>query len=300
MRFKKLDLNLLAALDTLLRTRSVSQAASEMFLTQSAMSNALARLRSHFDDPLLVQVGRKMELSPLAETLQEPLRDIMVRIEMAMEITPNFSSASSNRHISIILSDYTLYTVAPPFLREVARQAPGMTIELKPQTALPYLMLERGEADLVIAPDRFRSAIHPAEALLTDPLCCLVAAESKHPLKRFDAARFESAGHVVMQPPSGSESYAVQACREAGLQIREEVSTYSFASIGDLVKGTDRIAVTQQRLAQKLISEKGGLRMVAPPLPLRPMQQDMLWHIARTHDPALAWLRKLFRAVADA
>ncbi|MBB5876296.1 LysR family transcriptional regulator [Xanthomonas sp. 3498] len=299
MRFKKLDLNLLAALDTLLRTCSVSRAALEMFITQSAMSNALARLRIHFDDPLLVQVGRRMERSPLAEALQEPLRDIMVRIEMAMEITPNFSSKSSTRRISISLSDYTLYTVAPHFLREVARQAPGITIELKPQTALPYLLLERGEADLVIAPDRVRSTIHPVEALLTDPLCCLVAAESDHPPGRFKASEFQSAGHVVMQPPGGIESYAVQVCREAGLHVRVEVSTFSFASIGDLVKGTDRISLTQERLAKKLIAEKGGLRIVAPPLPLPPMQQDMMWHIARTHDPALAWLREVIKTVAN-
>ncbi|WP_160318731.1 LysR family transcriptional regulator [Pannonibacter phragmitetus] len=54
MRFRNLDLNLLAALDTLIRVRNVSRAAEEMFITQSAMSNALGRLRGYFDDPLLI------------------------------------------------------------------------------------------------------------------------------------------------------------------------------------------------------------------------------------------------------
>jgi DNA-binding transcriptional LysR family regulator len=60
VRFKNLDLNLLVALDLLLAERNVSRAAERMHITQSAMSNALARLRDYFADDLLVQVGRRM------------------------------------------------------------------------------------------------------------------------------------------------------------------------------------------------------------------------------------------------
>jgi len=297
MRFKKLDLNLLVALDTLIRTRNVSRAADEMFLTQSAMSNALARLRDHFGDPLLVQVKRKMELSPLAETLREPLREIIVRIEMALEAAPTFSPETSTRRIGIMLSDYTLYTVMPAFLREVAQKAPGLMIELRPQFMLPYLLLERGEADLLIAPDIVCSSQHPSELLFSDQMCCLVDAGSTHPRRRFGRSAFEDAGHVVMTPPGGV-SYAVHACREAGLSMRVEISTFSFSSLGDLVRGTQRVAVVHERLARRVVKEQAGLRMVATPITLPPMRQMMQWHKARTRDPALIWLRdELHRSV---
>jgi len=299
MRFKKLDLNLLVALDTLIRTRNVSRAADEMFLTQSAMSNALARLRDHFGDPLLIQVRRKMELSPLAEALREPLRDIIVRIEMAMEAAPTFSPATSTRRIGIMLSDYTLYTVMPAFLRELAQQAPGVVIDLRPQFMLPYLLLERGETDLLIAPDFVCSSHHPSEPLYSEQLCCLVDADSAHPRRRFSRSAFEDAGHVVMTPPGGV-SYAVHACREAGLSMRVEISTFSFSSLGDLVRGTQRVAVVHERLAQRLVSEQAGLRIVATPITLPPMQQMMQWHKARTRDPALVWLRNELHKSVDA
>ena len=70
MRFKRLDLNLLVALDLMLRLQSISRAAEQMNMSQSAMSNALTRLRQYFDDPLLVQVGRRLELTPRAEAMQ--------------------------------------------------------------------------------------------------------------------------------------------------------------------------------------------------------------------------------------
>ena len=70
MRFNKLNLNLLVALDHLLNLRSVSEAAMQMNMTQSAMSNALLRLREYFGDDLLVKIGRRMELTPRAEYLE--------------------------------------------------------------------------------------------------------------------------------------------------------------------------------------------------------------------------------------
>lgn len=67
MRFNRLDLNLLVALDAMLTERNVSRSADRMHMTQSAMSNALNRLRGYFDDDLLVPMGRGMELTPRAE-----------------------------------------------------------------------------------------------------------------------------------------------------------------------------------------------------------------------------------------
>ena len=300
MRFKKLDLNLLNALDTLIRTRNVSRAADAMFMTQSAMSNALARLRDYFSDPLLVSVGRRMELSPLAESLRDPVREIMVRIEMAIDTTPTFEPTSCTRQITIVLSDYSLYTVIPDFLRTLACNAPGMAINLKPQHTSPFLMLERGEADLLIAPDIICSPNHPSKPLLTERLCCIVDANSSHPRTRFSRRAFEAAGQVIMQPPISGESYGLRACREVGLALRTEVSTFSFPSMGDLVRGTERVAVIQERLARKLIAEGGGLRIVRPPVELPRLRQMLQWHHAREHDPAIAWLvEQLQQTAAD-
>lgn len=297
MRFKNLDLNLLVALDTLMRSRNVSRAAEELFITQSAMSNALGRLRDYFDDPLLIQVGRGMELSPLAVALQEPLRDIMVRIETAVVSTPSFEPEVSTRCLSLVVSDYTLHTLIPCFLRKVADQAPGLRIDLKPQQTFPHLLLERGEADLLIAPAVFCSASHPSELVFEDTLCCVVDAGRRLAGDILSEHEFLSSGHVLMQPPNGGESIAQRVCREMGLNIRIEVTTYSFASLPMLVQGTDRIALAHRSLADRM-SRLGGIRIVEPPLQFPPVQQMAQWHSYRNRDPALIWLRKQLVAAA--
>ena len=297
MRFKNLDLNLLVALDTLIRVRNVSRAADEMFITQSAMSNALGRLRDYFDDPLLIQVGRTMELSPLAASLEPSLRDIIVRIEAAIASTPSFVPEEATRTISLIVSDYTLSTIMPPFLQLVTQQAPRLRIEFKPQQNLPHLLLERGEADLLIAPTVFSSPNHPSEVLFEDPICCVVAADSPFSGHRLTEQEFLSAGHVIMQPPNGGESFAQRICDELGLRIRVEVASFSFASLPLLVRQSNRIALVQQSLAQSMM-DLGGVRIMEPPVAMPRLEQSMQWHSYRTRDPALSWIREQVRIAA--
>ena len=80
MRFGRLDLNLLVALDALLTECSVSLAADRLCLSQSATSSALGRLRDYFGDELLVVRGRSMVLTARAESLVEPVRAVLEQV----------------------------------------------------------------------------------------------------------------------------------------------------------------------------------------------------------------------------
>ncbi|WP_284777890.1 LysR family transcriptional regulator [Agrobacterium sp. lyk4-40-TYG-31] len=294
MRFKNLDLNLLVALDTLIRVRSVSRAAEEMFITQSAMSNALGRLRDYFDDALLTQVGRSMELSPLAMSLEQPLRDIIVRIEAAVVSAPSFEPEDSTRNFSFVLSDYTMLAIMPAFLQRLTSRAPGIRIEFKPQQIYPHLLLERGEADLLIAPTTFCSTSHPMEPLYEEKFCCVVDSDAPFPDGQISEADFLSARHVMMCPPNGGDSFTQRAFERIGVKVRIDVMTYSFSSLPFLVKGTSRIAVIQRSLA-KVLEKSGGIRIVELPFALPKMEQSLQWHDSRKRDPALAWIREQVR-----
>lgn len=124
MRFKRLDLNLLVAFDHMIELRSVSAAVEKIFMSQSAMSNALARLRTYFDDPLLVQVGRRMEVTPRAEAMRAPIREILVRVEATIDSQPEFRPDSSTREFKVLLSDYTLRVVMPKVFRLLMNKMP--------------------------------------------------------------------------------------------------------------------------------------------------------------------------------
>ena len=88
MQFNRFDLNLLIALDVLLREKNITRAAEKVFVSQPAMSAALHRLRDYFDDPLLVRVGRDMELSPRGQSLVEPVREALLLIQATLGTQP--------------------------------------------------------------------------------------------------------------------------------------------------------------------------------------------------------------------
>src|SRR6476469_8001729 len=97
----RFDLNLLVTLDALLTEKNVTRAGMRMNLSQSAMSGALARLRDFFQDELLVPMGRTMVLTPLAEDLIQPVRDVLLQIQATIATKPHFEPATSTRHFTL-------------------------------------------------------------------------------------------------------------------------------------------------------------------------------------------------------
>jgi len=300
MRFNKLDLNLLVALDAVLSERSITRAAQRVHLSQSAMSNALGRLREYFEDELLVQVGRQLELTPRAEVLREAVRDVLVRIDTSIAAQPQFDCASSDREFRLCVSDYTMEVLLPQALAIAARQRSTVRFRLLPQVSYPARALERGEADLLVIPKAYCSPDHPTETLFNDEFSCVVWSGSSHARHEMTFERYSNAGHVVMQPVDTDkpafESWFVQ---RYGLSRRIEVTTYSFAALPFLVLGTELVSTVHGLLARRM---KAGLpiTLLPVPLPMPPFEQAMQWHKYRSLDPGLVWLRTLMQEAARA
>jgi len=291
MRFNKLDLNLLVALDALLRHESISRAAETLHMSQSAMSNALARLREYFDDELLVQVGRRMEPTPRAEALRDAVRDVLLRVDTTIAIQPGFDPVQSDREFKLFVSDYTLQVLAPHLMAVLAERQAGIRLQLLPQSAHPQRALERGEADLLIIPNEYGSPDHPSEPLFEETFCCLVWAGSRW--ARQQAISFDdyaAASHVVMQPTGGQPAFESWFMQRYGLRRHIGISTYSFGSLPPLVLHTERIATVHQRLAT-LAARQLPLSLIPAPVPIPTMQQSVQWHKYRSQDPGLVWLR---------
>ena len=299
MRFNKLDLNLLVALDALLSEQNISRAAEKIHLSQSAMSNALARLREYFDDELLVQVGRKMERTPRAEALRENVRDILVRVDATVAAQPEFVPAHASRLFRLLVSDYTMTTLMPHLFKLAYERAPGIRFDLRPQITYPNRVLERGEADLLIIPKEYCSTEHPAEVVLQETFCCVVWKESPLAQGEMTYERYMAAGHVVVQVGDGQSAIEDWFMQRLGIVKRVEASTYGFLSPAHLLAGTNRIATMHRRLAE---AAARSLPIVLRDVPVAvpTMEQSMQWHKHRTSDPGLTWLRGLLKEAVAA
>lgn len=299
MRFGRLDLNLLVALDALLTEKSVSLAADRLCLSQSATSSALGRLREYFGDELLMVKGRHMILTARAEELIEPVRAVLEQIRSTIAIAPAFDPATADRQVRIMASDYTTQVLLAEALAQLEEDAPNMRFEIQPMSTNPIEAVERGYIDLLITIDFAVSADHPSQVLFEDDY--VVVGDASNPAMQGEMTRerYFELGHVTArfgraQMPAFEEWFT----RRQKQQRRIEVVAPSFLSLPGLVLGTNRIVTMHRRLAQQVV-QTFPLVMRELPFAIPPIREVVQWHLTNNNDKALRWVVERLEAVAQ-
>ncbi|MFT4190628.1 MAG: LysR family transcriptional regulator [Comamonas sp.] len=295
MRYQRLDLNLLMALRALLAERNVTRAGEAVHVSQSAMSGMLARLREYFDDPLIVPVGRRMALTPLAEGLAERINDLMLQLDATLTARPQFDPASSTRQFSVIASDYVVEVLMVGVLRELHRSAPGLTIEFRPPSAQAGQALENGEVDLLVSPVAGRLN-QPQATLFEDSFHALVDRDNAQIGSSLTLEQYLSCQHVSFEN-SGRALFESWFTVEHGLPPRVQVVVNTFAMLPRMVLGTDLVATMHTRLARQA-AQAMPLRLVRLDFETPRFVEKLYWHSYRDDDPGSRWLRE--RIVAHA
>lgn len=298
MRFGRLDLNLLVALDALLTEKSVSLAADRLCLSQSATSSALGRLREYFGDELLVVKGRHMILTARAEELIEPVRAVLEQIRSTIAIAPPFDPATADRQVRIMASDYTTQVLLAGALAELERLAPNMRFEIQPMNINPVESIERGYIDLLVTIDFAISADHPSQILFEDDYVVVGAADNPALLGEMTRERYFELGHVSArfnraQMPAFDEWFV----KRQKHQRRIEVVAPTFLSLPGLLVGTRRISTMHRRMATQVI-QNHPLVMRELPFTIPPIREAVQWHISNGNDRALRWVIERLAAVA--
>lgn len=299
MRYQRIDLNLLAALDALLAERNVTRAAERLHMTQSAMSGVLARLRDYFGDALLVPVGRTLQLTPRAEALIAPVRQIILQVDATLGVQPEFEPATARRHFTVIASDYVVQVLMAEALRRIAQLAPGLSFDVRPTHAAMAQDLDQGRVDLLVTPAHLTLADHPQQLLFEDTYHVVACAQNAALADGITPAQYVELGHVVYQADLGANPWFEQwYANEHGGNRRVEVVAHGFLLMPRFILGTTRIATIQTRLAQQFVQAM-PLRLLAPPMPTPRLTEVLQWHRLRDDDPGVRWVREQIVAVAQ-
>ncbi len=299
MRFGRLDLNLLVALDALLTDKSVSLAADRLCLSQSATSSALGRLREYFGDDLLVVKGRHMILTARAEELIEPVRAVLEQIRSTIAIAPPFDPDTADRQIRIMASDYTTQVLLADALAQLESDAPNLRFEIQPMSTNPIEAVERGFIDLLITIDFAVTADHPSEFLFEDDYVVVGDANNLALKGEMTREKYFELGHVTArfgraQMPAFEEWFT----RRQKQKRRIEVVAPSFLSLPGLVLGTRRIVTMHRRLAEQVVNSF-PLVMRELPFAMPPIREVVQWHITNNNDRALRWVIERLALVAQ-
>ena len=298
MRYKGIDLNLVAALEVLLTERNVTRAAVRLNLSQSATSSALARLREQLNDALLVQAGRDLRRSAFAEELLPKLRAILAQVDSNLINVRVGDPRKAHRLVRIMASDYVALTMLGRCFAAVSAEAPGITFDVVPVEDGPWKAIEDYSVDMLITLDLYVSDQHPSELFFEDDYVALACAGNAAVVDRLTLEEYLSLPHVSVRfQTEGALTHDERFLEQTGLQKAKAVTVRSHALVPYFIVGTQRIATLQRRQAA-IFARLFPLKLLELPVQVPSIREVFQWHQSNDGDLVLNYLRQRFAEVA--
>ena len=292
-----IDLNLLSVFQEVYRERQISAAARRLGLTQSAVSNALARLRRTFGDELFVRTAHGMQPTPLAQQMAEPIGAAMAQVALALSQRSRFDPATSGRRFTLAMTDVGEVYFMPVLIERCRAVAPNVEIASIRANGLTLKDdMETGRVDLAIGAFEDVSEALYHRALFRQRFVSMFRKE--HPLARgkVDLARFVAASHLIVDAAQSPYDRINGLLEKAGVTAATRFRVPHFTAVPYIVSTSDLVVTVPQKLAESAASPF-GLKWIEPPLALPTLQTNVFWHRRFNHDPGIQWLRGLIADV---
>jgi DNA-binding transcriptional LysR family regulator len=295
-----IDLNLLPKFRALYRHRNVSEAGRELHLTQSALSNALARMRSMFADELFVRTASAMEPTPFAHALAAPIEHALAKLEGEFARVKVFEPERSSRTFKIAMTQLGETWLAPQILAYARDMAPDIVVNAVVAGDRGFEgALTSGSIDFAVGhlPDLELAFRHTVIGM--HELVCVV--RERHPIL---------AGPVTMAALSSCEFAEVvefgsmygTLTRAIARMARPEAMRYRTTNVMALpaiIASTDLVAILPAWFAARHASSQSLrlLRVVGQPAVAT---VRLYWHQNVEADPGHLWMRAIIARAAAA
>lgn len=301
MDFHGIDLNLLAAFDALMTERNVTRAATQVGVSQPAMSAALSRLRKQFGDRLFLRGSTGLLPTPRAWELAEPISQALRQIEATLVTKPPFVASEAALTINLGLSDYPAFVLLPALLAAVAQHAPGLQINVHAFSDRDHAvdLLDAGTIDAAVGV----LPTHQERRILTRPILrdeFVTIVASDHPAARrgMSLETFLALPHVLVSPEGHRHGLVDQALAQQGKQRTLALSLPHMFAVPAIVERSGMTATVMRRVA--LNSSAGRkLALFPPPIALPEIVFHLIWHRRNDGNLAQQWFRGLIEAIAS-
>lgn len=294
---KRLDLNLLVTLETLLVEQNVTRAAERLHLSQPAVSAQLNRLRELFDDPLLIPVQRGMTPTAKALELLDPLRQALDQVRATLAGHRNFNPETASLTVAIACTDYLQTTVVQPLAIALRKRAPGVRIALRHlDPSQLEAQMASGQVDLALmTPEHGPVSLRSRH--LFDERYVLIG-RHRHPgLRRgLTVEQFAKLDQVIVSLHGGDFTTPVdQGLAALGYKRNVALSAASFLFVPEIVAHSDFVALVPERLVR---DSREALKVVECPFPVPGFAVNMQWHERNHGHSGQRWLREVIIELA--
>jgi LysR family nod box-dependent transcriptional activator len=308
MHLDRFNLNLFVALEAVLNSRNLTEAAKSVFLTQPAMSVALKKLRQHYGDELVIYAGGETELTSLGLALRPRVKELIQTAKDALKLTLDFDPADSTQIFRLVTTDILELIYMKDVLGDIAREAPHVTTIVNPFSYEPVEQLFRDNVDVAIVSEAFASEKFERAPLFSDTFTCVVwegnsVVGGGDTITREQYFALNHASHSSMGPaavqrvPEGGAHRSSSMFSEINSQRKVTVRTSTLSALPQVIIGTDLIVTMPARFAAFCLPNM-PLKAFPVPVPTPTMTFVAQWQPYRSGEPALNWLLDKLKAVA--
>ena len=300
MKLAGIDANLLAALDALLREKSVTRAARRLGVGQPAVSHALSRLRAHFKDELLVLNGRDYLLTDKAIKLAVVVANATRALADVFQDTPSFDAATSSYRFVVACSDLFGVLVIPELLRTLKNEAEHVEVELRAIVATSKESILSGGVDLALGIFEDVPVGINQQALYEDPAVCVVRANHEQVGTRLTLETYSKLPHLEIGPIADAIPglFIDRALAAVGASRHVTLRVPYYLLAPHILEQTDHVA-TLSATGADILARMARLRVVEPPLPLPAYRYSQIWQNSHNDDDAHTWLRERIAGICQ-
>jgi DNA-binding transcriptional LysR family regulator len=292
MKLSGIDTNLLVALDALLKEKNVTRAAKRIGRGQPAMSHVLARLRAHFEDPLLVPKGRELVLSKKAQTLVEP---VARAISALTDVFDERSAAEKHAERTFVLASTDLFAwrFIPELLCALQQDIPDVVLETRPLIARSSEQILSDGVDLAFGVYEDLPQHINQQQLHTEPYVCVMRADHPKVGGTLPLEVYLELPHleVVPAPKARAGERIDRILAASGKQRRVTAKVAHFCVARRILETNDHVLTMSKGNAEFLI-QGSALRIVSAPIELPPLRISQIWRRQYDEDLAHRWLRE--------
>lgn len=298
---RKIDLNLLLVFDAVYRHRSVSRAAADLSLSNSALSHALARLRRHLADELFYRVGNEMQPTRLATSLATTVADSLSLLDRSLRPQPRFDPATSRHCFTFAVTDFTAFSVFPRLMAALHSAAPAVRFQLvhgEQKVALPELMAGRVDFALGFSErhDRPWPEIDELD-WMEDEYVVIASPDYFPPGRGITREEYIAARHVVVTPWNEESGYIDSELAQLGLARRIALRMPSVLGAPFIIAEAPLLMTLPRYAAERL---QPGVAVAIHPLPftIPPYRVKIYSWQKNSQREACRWLLDRLRELA--
>ncbi|WP_019956425.1 LysR family transcriptional regulator [Yoonia vestfoldensis] len=292
---RRLDLTLLLVFLGLLRHRKAALVATDLGLTQSAISQALKRLREIFDDDLFLRRPHGMEPTSTALALEEPITRAVESLRGALGDSRAFDPHTAQGVIRIAALDAEQAVLLPQLAAWLQRTAPGLRVAVLPlgrRAAVEALV--DGRVDLAFGYIWDLPDVVLAERLYVEDFVVVGHDIALAGASGLSLDSYCAAPHILVSPAGDLRGIVDEKLETMDRSRRVILALPSFMPALAAAETTGALVTLPCRIAHRFAA-RFGLSVAAPPLAVRSFPVSVFWHRRNDRQPRTVWLKQLLR-----